>query len=46
MTRLDKLMEHKDEYIIEQIVKHRGLIRSVLDYLNEEEENGDSGNTL
>ena len=46
MKKIDKVMSHKDEYIIEQLIKHRGLIRSVLDLFEEDEENSDSGNTL
>lgn len=46
MKKIDKVMEHKDEYIIQKILDHRGLIRQVLDLFEEEEENSDSGNTL
>ena len=44
MKKIDKVMEHKDEYIIQKILEHKGLIRQALDYLNKEED-GEDENT-
>ena len=41
MTHLERIQQNQDEEIIRLITKHRGLLRSVLDYLNQDEEQED-----
>lgn len=41
MTHLEKIELNRDEYIIQQILKHKGLISQVINELNQEEEQED-----
>ena len=38
MTHLEKIELNRDEYIIEQILKHKGLISQVINELNQDEQ--------
>ena len=42
MTHMEKIELNRDEYIIQQILKHKGLISQVINELKQEEQEDDT----